>query len=346
MNRQALYACLTCIPEAKTDVTKCAGVCLACSFNCHEGHDLVELYTKRKFRCDCGNAKFTNFKCKLDEKKSDFNTANTYNQNFCGVYCTCKRPYPDEEDTVDDIMIQCIVCEDWYHTRHLGVEVPSASYAEMVCEDCVKQHEFLLHYDGLTVKKSSQEDCSEAVDVTSTVAPTNEQPSTAGVEIASPKEKAPSDIMVDVLNKSQDVIAAITACKMPKQKSEVSTKFFPDTNWRQQLCTCVNCLKMYEDEKVMFLIDPQDTLQVYEERGTAQALEEQSKQEETFLNSLDRIPLMETIAAYQELKVELGEFLKKFAENKKVVREEDVREFFKDMKTRKKRRTEVPYFCR
>lgn len=30
----------------------------ACSYNCHEGHDLVELYTKRAFRCDCGNSKF------------------------------------------------------------------------------------------------------------------------------------------------------------------------------------------------------------------------------------------------------------------------------------------------
>lgn len=323
---------------------------MACSFNCHEGHELVELYTKRKFRCDCGNAKFANFKCKLDDKKTDFNAANIYNQNFCGVYCTCKRPYPDEEDTVDDVMIQCIVCEDWYHTRHLGAEVPSA-YAEMICEGCVRQHEFLLQYDGLTVKKSSQEDSSEPVEVTSTATSANEQdlePSTTVVEITCPNEDttAPSDIMGDVLNKSQDVIAAITACKMPKRKSEVSAKFFPDTNWRQQLCTCVNCLKMYEDEKVMFLIDPQDTLQVYEERGTAQALEEQSKEEATFLNSLDRIPLLETIAAYQELKVELAEFLKKFAENKKVVREEDVREFFEDMKSRKKRRTEVPYYCR
>lgn len=32
----------------KEDGDEClAGVCLACSLNCHEGHDLVELYTKR-----------------------------------------------------------------------------------------------------------------------------------------------------------------------------------------------------------------------------------------------------------------------------------------------------------
>ncbi len=41
--RQALYACDTCTPEGLPP----AGVCLACSLHCHEGHTLHELYTKR-----------------------------------------------------------------------------------------------------------------------------------------------------------------------------------------------------------------------------------------------------------------------------------------------------------
>lgn len=355
MNRQALYACLTCIPAAKTDITKCAGVCLACSLDCHEGHDLIELYTKRKFRCDCGNAKFGDFKCKLEEKKVDFNFTNTYNQNFSGVYCTCKRPYPDEEDTINDVMIQCIICEDWYHTRHLGVDVPSTSYAEMICEGCIRQHEFLLHYDGLAVKKTLQENSNEVIEVADTTTATEKTDSDDSVSKAAGGDVNGDDNIKEevtsadnnVLNKTHDdVIAAITACKMPETKSEVSTKFFPDVNWRQQLCTCVNCLKTYQEENVLFLIDPQDSLQVYEEKGTARALEEQRTQEQKFLNSLDRVPLMETIAAYHELKEELAEFLKKFAENKKVVRAEDVQEFFEGMKARKRRRTEVPHFCR
>lgn len=348
LNRQALYACLTCIPEAKIDITKCAGVCLACSLNCHEGHDLIELYTKRKFRCDCGNAKFGEFTCKLDEKKVDYNVSNSYNQNFSGLYCTCKRPYPDEEDTINDVMIQCIICEDWYHTRHLGAEIPSASYAEMICEECVRQHEFLLYYDGLAVNKTTKEDNSNDVievgDATTAAAVEKKEVDVANV-IAEATNKE-MEIPSDVLSKSHDVIAALTACKMPKEKSKVTTKFFPDINWRQQLCTCVNCLKTYQDENVLFLIDPQDSLQVYEEKGTAQALEEERKNEQNFLNSLDRVPLMETIAAYHELKGELAEFLKKFAENKKVVREEDVKEFFQDMNARKKRRIDVQYSCR
>lgn len=43
MKRQALYACNTCTPKGGEP----SGVCLACSYKCHEGHDLFELYTKR-----------------------------------------------------------------------------------------------------------------------------------------------------------------------------------------------------------------------------------------------------------------------------------------------------------
>ena len=45
MPRQALYACDTCTGPGETP----AGVCLACSYECHEGHTLHELYTKRYF---------------------------------------------------------------------------------------------------------------------------------------------------------------------------------------------------------------------------------------------------------------------------------------------------------
>lgn len=50
---------------------------------------------------------------------------------------------------------------------------------------------------------------------------------------------------------------------------------------------------------------------------------------------------------YNNMKIQLKEYLQKFAENKKVVREEDIREFFSGMEARKKQRVEVqvPYFC-
>lgn len=62
--RQALYACKTCI-EKDSAATK-GGICLACSYSCHEGHELYELYTKRNFRCDCGvTTKFPQTPCTI-----------------------------------------------------------------------------------------------------------------------------------------------------------------------------------------------------------------------------------------------------------------------------------------
>ena len=72
MKRQALYSCLTCTKDQKENG---AGICLACSYQCHEDCELVELYTKRNFRCDCGNSKMNN-ECKLANDKAVTNDRN------------------------------------------------------------------------------------------------------------------------------------------------------------------------------------------------------------------------------------------------------------------------------
>ena len=118
VNRQALYSCLTC----KTKNGEPAGVCLACSLTCHENCELIELYTKRNFRCDCRTEKFQR-PCQFGQKVLEKNEKNLYGQNFDGKYCTCGRPYPDPDcppELEDDEMIQCVLCEDWFHGTHLG----------------------------------------------------------------------------------------------------------------------------------------------------------------------------------------------------------------------------------
>ncbi|XP_038075037.1 putative E3 ubiquitin-protein ligase UBR7 isoform X2 [Patiria miniata] len=160
--RQALYACATCTSAS----TESAGVCLACSYECHEGHQLYELYTKRNFRCDCGNSKFGSMQCKLIEKDAT-NPDNKYNQNFRGVYCICNRPYPDPEDEIEDEMIQCVVCEDWFHGRHLGdVRVPESNdYQEMVCAQCMQGACDFLWYYAITSKEVKIEKDESCLDV-------------------------------------------------------------------------------------------------------------------------------------------------------------------------------------
>lgn len=55
------------------------------------------------------------------QAKDSDNPENSYNQNFDGVYCTCSRPYPDPENDVSDDMMQCVMCEDWYHSKVIAV---------------------------------------------------------------------------------------------------------------------------------------------------------------------------------------------------------------------------------
>jgi E3 ubiquitin-protein ligase UBR7 len=92
--RQPVFACKTCGG---------GGVCAGCSVGCHADHDLVELFAKRSFRCDCGSlslcrgdeAKESELKpCSLRSKDLTFapqNDDNKYGKNFKGQFCRCER---------------------------------------------------------------------------------------------------------------------------------------------------------------------------------------------------------------------------------------------------------------
>ncbi|KAF8412121.1 hypothetical protein HHK36_000077 [Tetracentron sinense] len=149
MRRQAIFSCLTCTPGGD------AGVCTACSLSCHDGHEIVELWTKRNFRCDCGNSKFGEFYCKLFANKDIQNVENSYNQNFRGLYCTCGLPYPDPNAEEQVEMIQCCICEDWFHEDHLGLESSDEMprneegeplYEDFICQACAVVCSFLTLY--------------------------------------------------------------------------------------------------------------------------------------------------------------------------------------------------------
>ena len=142
------------IPEGMSQIDKnkllassvdAHGFCLACMMHCHEGHEVHELYSKLDFRCDCGNSRMP-WGCqidaenlaikeqqiaKLDNKeqgnvdnrqlepceKDYTNPDNRYSETFFDIYCHCKKPYSSED--IKNFMIQCYVCEDWFHNHHL-----------------------------------------------------------------------------------------------------------------------------------------------------------------------------------------------------------------------------------
>ncbi|ODA79221.1 hypothetical protein RJ55_04814 [Drechmeria coniospora] len=133
--RQSVFSCLTCNPAPATadDSWRPAGICYACSVQCHGEHRLVEIFQKRNFTCDCGTTRIpstspcslrtneqTKTKGGVHSEEPDAN--NKYNQNFGNRFCGCECDYDPFQQK--GTMFQCLGLgtvetggcgEDWYH---------------------------------------------------------------------------------------------------------------------------------------------------------------------------------------------------------------------------------------
>lgn len=149
--RQPVYACRTCGG---------GGVCAACSVMCHGEHELVELFHKRDFRCDCGTPSLYRERTDLTDtdrprdaqpcalRKNEPNKGwdepnhNKYTHNFQGHFCICERGKSYDPQTEEETMYQCLVCEEWYHESctSLGTRpiFSADTFEHLVCDACVQ----------------------------------------------------------------------------------------------------------------------------------------------------------------------------------------------------------------
>ncbi|XP_072314301.1 putative E3 ubiquitin-protein ligase UBR7 [Eucyclogobius newberryi] len=348
VKRQAVFACNTCTPNADEP----AGVCLACANKCHEGHNIFELYTKRNFRCDCGNSKFGGSKCQLIPSRDAENVKNLYNHNFHGSYCTCDRLYPDPDGQDSDEMIQCVVCEDWHHSKHLGCAVvESEELQEMVCETCMNKTPFLwtyaAHLAAPPVVNISPEDGEEEedveekkIEVTESSQSAMENPSTSDTNATQEVAEFPSSKR----KREEEMSSSSAVCKVKELEGRAAPRpregavFWP-YNWRSQLCTCTSCKRAYVSAQVQFLLDPSDTLVAYESRG----LEEPFGQHPllAWTDSMSHIQQLEVIYGVQEMTTALTAFFQQCVDEGKAVTAEAVRQCFEELKEKaqKRRRT-------
>uniref|UniRef100_K3XB02 UBR-type domain-containing protein n=1 Tax=Globisporangium ultimum (strain ATCC 200006 / CBS 805.95 / DAOM BR144) TaxID=431595 RepID=K3XB02_GLOUD len=354
--RQALYACLTCTPESE-DESKRAGVCLACTYNCHEGHILIELYTKRNFRCDCGNDKFPKeHPCKLLSGKAPQNERNVYSQNFTGKYCSCHRPYPDPEATAPEVMVQCVVCEDWLHDVHIfsdgDVSQIPDDFDDFICVACMAKHPFLLAYDmddeeEDKVTEQAQEDSTsadqqtEGSDAVATADQQVENGDAATATTGQQKEETQKLLSVPdcILEKK---LQALENREDAAELKKVRPTFWA-REWREALCKCSKCVAQFEKEHIAFLLDPEDSLQAYEESARARQQTEGSAEDmaqKAFSSKLSHQQQVEMAIGYNHMKNSLQEYLATFAAGGKTVRAEDIQSFFEDLRQKKRQKTE------
>ena len=119
--------------------------------------------------------------CTLHKSVVTGNEDNTYGQNFEAKFCRCHRLYDAKSER--ETMVQCVVCEDWYHESCLNLRtrpneraptpdpaanelddvadgdsnasndlppplLPSSTYDSLICGACVLGNETLRRWAG------------------------------------------------------------------------------------------------------------------------------------------------------------------------------------------------------
>lgn len=203
-----------------------SGFCGSCKIACHGDHldQVVDLYSKRAFRCDCGNSRMCN-RCVLDPEKQIVNNDNMhiYSHNFVGLYCFCNRGF---DPKLGD-MFQCVICEDWFHLPCLSIpglskrKVPRSLrniLYELTCRNCVGILPVLKKYY-------------------------------VAMGLFKPKDLTSQSVPTAV--RSQGCTIPITACEgLPE-----NVDFVWQPGFRESLCTCRNCLALYSRARVSFVVD-------------------------------------------------------------------------------------------
>ncbi|XP_058765867.1 uncharacterized protein LOC131639386 [Vicia villosa] len=373
MKRQAIFSCITCTPDGN------AGVCTACSLSCHDGHQIVELWTKRNFKCDCGNSKFGEFYCKIFPSKDVENVENSYNHNFKGLYCTCARPYPDPDAEEQIEMIQCCLCEDWFHEEHLGLEsldeIPRDDegeplYEDFICKACSEVCFFLKLYPEVILVAEKQPNA--AVQASKDKGILENESSTCGSEKPqgehsnnSPKiDEAQASVNSEAVSDGKGLPQggscngniALSKCTegtnlhvncllgvniIATSPVKHDKAMFLSKNWRDALCKCNNCLEYYQQKQIAFLLDKDDSIVEYEKMAKQKREQKLQELEGAELSFFNKLGHVEKVEILKGIE-EMKDGLRSFlesADSSKPVTAADVHQFFDDIKN-KRRRTE------
>uniref|UniRef100_A0A2K5PRS8 E3 ubiquitin-protein ligase UBR7 n=1 Tax=Cebus imitator TaxID=2715852 RepID=A0A2K5PRS8_CEBIM len=280
----------------------------------------------------------------------------TQKEIFVVIVETANLIYP--EDEIPDEMIQCVVCEEWFHRRHLGAVPPeSGDFQEMVCQDCMKRCSFLWAYAAqLAVVKLSTEDDGLAWNIggigdQEVIKPKNgeHQDSTLKEDVpeqgrdvqelkaenSEPCASSSSESDLQTVFKNESLNAeSKSGCKLQELKAKQFIKkdtatYWP-LNWHSKLCTCQDYMKMYGDLDVLFLTDEYDTVLAYENKGKIEQATDRRDPLMDTLSSVNRVQQVEFICEYNDLKTELKDYLKRFADEGTVVKREDIQQFFEE----------------
>ncbi|XP_022761278.1 putative E3 ubiquitin-protein ligase UBR7 isoform X2 [Durio zibethinus] len=289
---------------------------------------VLELWTKRNFRCDCGNSKFKEFSCKLFPNKDVENIENSYNHNFKGVYCTCNRPYPDPDVQEQVEMIQCCMCEDWFHEEHISINSPNEIprddegeplYEDFICKACSVVCSFLTIYPKtiwaaggqpvapvITSKDKSvvedippKDDGAGKLENYSCTDYSQKDNLVADADCESVFDDKKFVIGESSRNDDSSSVSRSTASSrgtcilgvdwMDASFISESKPLFLSKNWRDSLCRCDKCLDMYKQKHISYLLDKEDSIAEYEKNAKQKREEKLQQREGAELNFFNNL---------------------------------------------------------
>ncbi|XP_039068129.1 putative E3 ubiquitin-protein ligase UBR7 [Hibiscus syriacus] len=333
---------------------------------------ILELWTKKSFRCDCGNSKFGEFSCKLFPNKDAENIENSYNHNFKGVYCTCNRPYPHPDRQEQEEMIQCCMCEDWFHEEHICQSSPDEvprdeegdpQYEDFICKACSAVCSFLTLYSkticavgGQPVApvttskdKSVVEDIPPIDDgagkLENGVYPDSSQKDNVGAISDVKKFVIGESSQNDGISSSPGSMASTPATCivgvdwMAASVDLGSKPLFLSKNWRGALCICGKCLDMYKEKQMSNLLDEEDSIAEYEKNAKQKREEKLPRREGAqlnFFNNLGHIEKMEILNGIADFTEEFRSFLGS-VDPSTAKTEADVNQIFENLKNKRRR---------
>ncbi|CCG83555.1 Protein mlo2 [Taphrina deformans PYCC 5710] len=316
--KQQVFACKTCSPTGETDQR--GGVCYSCSITCHGEHDLIELFNRRAFRCDCGTPAMGGKECCITHETRPVNAQNTYNDNYENVFCYCKKEY--DADKEDGTMYQCLLCEDWFHDRCIRESEELSDdelFEHYLCHNCVHKESWLRRYTAV------EGFCVSPKDGLARTEPSGES---SGEAIAKRKFTAEFDNDRDENeHKRRNTETRTDPVKVEEMAGTECSLFLLDS-FRTQFCACAGCTHRIaglpalatEEEVYDPPIDDQDDNESSFEAGS-RALEQT-------LQAMPRDKAIEGLLAFNKLKDHITTCLKPLADSGEIITSEHVRNFF------------------
>jgi E3 ubiquitin-protein ligase UBR7 len=152
---------------------------------------------------------------------------------------------------------------------------------------------------------------------------------------------------------------SVTPCMYETREKVPFGDIFFKKGWQNQLCRCVQCMKMYAELQVLWMFqltsDDETTHTLTEDgeqcedkakNGGTQAENNVSSLSvdlltsgfEAFKRKFDHIQQIEFIRSFNEFTSSLKEFLRPFAEQNKIVSSEDIMAFYEEMRRKKRQK--------